>query len=268
MKCKFCKKEFTPIKPDEKFCSKECMWASRQVQYLIQKGEYTSTELKHITNPEEVPLSEAQENFVYEYIKTKNIVKSMKLAFPDLASELADRELYRKGTYLLKMPFVKAYIKEVLDELQNRFISDKFGALIVLDTIINTPITEFLNPDGSIKAPNEIDVDSAKAIKKIKRKYHKDGSIMEEELELEPKLQAINLIGKYYDLFTDRKEVDVKVTHLLDIIKKEDPEFDVDVLIQQTRQAIESKVEAKHKEFEEQVKAELKEYIDAEVEDE
>ena len=223
------------------------MYSEQQREYLIAKEGYTKQQLEHITKPAELPLSEAQKDFVYEYVKTKNVVISYRSAFPTAAG-LNNREVYRKATFLLKLPFIRAYANEIVDELRNRFIEDKFNVLFVLDTIINTSIKQFVNNDGTIKKIDEIDDDSAVAIKKITKRYHKTGELMEETIELEDKMKAIGLVGKYYQMFNEKKEVDVKITHLLDVIKKDD-DVNIDELIKKSKEAVEQKVNERYLEF-------------------
>jgi len=243
--CVFCKKN--PAVIEDKYCSKACMYAVQQKTYLIEKQGYTEEQLAHITDPAELPLSEAQKDFVYEYVKTKNVVQSYRSAFASSAG-LNNRQVYKKATFLLKLPFIRKYADEIVEELRNRFIEDKFNVLFTLDTIINTSIKQFLRDDGSLKPINEIDDDSAIAIKKLTRRYHKTGELMEETIELEDKMKAINLVGKYYQMFNEKKEVDVKVTHLLDVIKKDD-DVNIDELIQKAKQAVEQKVNERFLEF-------------------
>ncbi len=238
--CKFCHKNKAVEQYRFEFCSKDCLWAFKQKEYLIKEKQATKEELDKITNPALMPLSEAQKEFVYEYVRTKNIVKAYREAFPS-SKNYNNKEVYKKGTFLLSLPFVKTYINEVVDEMKNRFIEDKFGVMVTLDTIINASIKDFLNPDGSVKAISEIDDQRALAVKKYTRRYHKNGELMEESIELEDKMKAIGLVGKYYQLFVDRKEVDVKVTHLLDVIKS-DSDVDIEKLIEQAKASVENKV--------------------------
>ena len=256
-KCVFCKEN--PAVIENKFCSKTCMYAEQQREYLIEKEGYKKEQLEHITDPAELPLSDNQKDFVYEYVKTKNVVNSYRTAFPS-AVGLNNREVYRKATFLLKLPFIRAYANEIVEELRNRFIEDKFNVLFVLDTIINTNIKRFLNPDGTIKSVDEIDEDSAVAIKKLTRRYHKSGELMEETIELEDKMKAIQLVGKYYQMFNEKKEVDVKITHLLDVIKKDD-DVDIDTLIKKAKEAVEQKVNERYLQFKEE------QVIDATIEE-
>jgi len=234
--CVFCKEK--PATIEDKYCSKTCMYSEHQREYLITKEGYTKEQLEHITAPTELPLSEAQKDFVYEYVKTKNVVNSYRSSFKT-AVGLNNREVYRKATFLLKLPFIRAYANEIVDELRNRFIEDK-------------------NNDGTIKKIDEIDDDSAVAIKKITKRYHKTGELMEETLELEDKMKAVGLVGKYYQMFNEKKEVDVKITHLLDVIKKDD-DVNIDELIKKSKEAVEQKVNERYLEFKKD------EAIDAEI---
>lgn len=253
-KCKFCK---TNNATDGDYCSKSCKYADEQRKFLLKSKAYPEKELLSITDPSEMPLSEAQKDFVYEYVKTKNIINSYRSAFSSAAG-LNNREVYRKATFLLKLPFIRTYANEIVEELRNRFIEDKFNVLFTLDTIINTSIKRFLNDDGSLKNIDEIDEDSAMAIKKLTRRYHKTGELMEETIELEDKMKAIGLVGKYYQMFNEKKEVDVKITHLLDVIKKDD-DVNIDELIDKAKKAVENKVNERYLQFKEE------KVIDAEV---
>jgi hypothetical protein len=259
-KCAFCGKNEAVEGSD--FCSRECEFAYNQKQALINTGTCTEEELKNITDPEELPLTEAQKDFVYEYIRTKNLVKAFTNAFPKKARGLTNRQIHRKASFMLTLPYIRRYANEVIEEFKNRFFEDKFGVLVTLDTIINTPITAFLNEDGTLKAISEIDDQSAICIKKFTRQYNEDGSLKSETIELEDKIKAINAMGKYYQLFTERKEVDVKVTHLLDVIKEEN-DVDVDSLIKKTKEKVEQKVNQRFLEF--QKENEKEQVIDTEV---
>jgi|SRR5690625_4782771 len=134
-------------------------------------------------------LTEKQQRFADEYIRTGNITQSYMIAYPHIKKE---HSAATSGSRLLRNAKVKAYIDERLEKLKKQSIAEQDEILQYLTSVMR----------GEIKDEQLLvvgDGDFGSSVEKH-----------ETRAEIVARTKAAELLGKRYMMWTDRHQVDVE----------------------------------------------------------
>ncbi len=207
MECLYCKKKVSdlPYKPySDGYCSWDCKYGNSQLEVLKKYGVKVPDKF---VEPKNLPLTDTQEEFCEVYIETRSAYKAFKRAFK--TDNLTTAEIKKKSRFVLKLPFIKRRINELIDEYKDSLPSSAFNILEQFAYIGNANIKDFYNEDGSLKDMREWTDEMGAVCKKIVKKYNKDGVLVEESIELHDKIKALGALAKIEKMYQDTLEVNV-----------------------------------------------------------
>lgn len=149
-------------------------------------------------------LNAKQQLFLSEYLKCFNATKAAK------AAGYSEQTAYSQGHRLLKVAEIDEALRARLDE----------AAMSAREVLYHLADIGRGDMDDLVDASGNPDMEQARAsgktrlIKKIKQRSivtaDKDGQgsdVHETEIEVHDRLRALELIGKYHKLFTDKQEI-------------------------------------------------------------
>lgn len=161
-------------------------------------------------------LSIKQQVFVNAYLRTFNATKAAKEA------GYSEHTAYSQGARLLKNAEIAAYVHARLeaDAMDSREV------LYHLAQIARGDISDLVDDRGNLDLPKAVINGKSNLIKRVKNRTvttaDKDGEgtdIFETETEGYDRLRALELIGKYLKLWTDKVQVDDWRTQAINDIK-------------------------------------------------
>lgn len=143
-------------------------------------------------------LTEKQQRFADEYIRTGNITQSYMVAYPHIKKE---NSAATSGSRLLRNAKVKTYIDERLEKLKKESIAEQDEILQYLTSVMR----------GEIKDERLMVVGDGDFGSEVERH--------ETRAEIVARTKAAELLGKRYVMWTDKQQVDVEglVTFIDDI---------------------------------------------------
>jgi phage terminase small subunit len=146
-------------------------------------------------------LTARQERFVQEYLVDLNATQAAKRAGYSTASRCA-------GSQIMSRPNVRQAIDHCLDERTHEYRVEHDRIIQELAALGFAQIADFVSIDGeTVKWTSFDDLPRMKraAVKKIKhgKHYGKTGELIGEtiEMELEPKVRSLELLGKHVGMF-------------------------------------------------------------------
>ena len=155
-------------------------------------------------------LTPLQQRFVYEYL------------IDGKANEAARRAGYkawRQGNYLTRRPLIAAAIQAQLDKQQKRTRITADRVLEELACIAFSDVRECFDANGQLKNVVNLDDNAAAALagfeSVITYKKDADGNIdpeMIKKIKLWNKVEALEKLGKHFNLFTEKVEVSGELT--------------------------------------------------------
>src|SRR5690625_1357963 len=134
-------------------------------------------------------LTEKQQRFADEYIRTGNITQSYMIAYPHIKKE---HSAATSGSRLLRNAKVKAYIDKRLEKLKKESIAEQDEILQYLTSVMRGEIKDeqlLVVGDGDFGTSVE--------------KHEKRSDTM-------ARIKAAELLGKRYMMWTDRTQVEVE----------------------------------------------------------
>lgn len=137
----------------------------------------------------DMELTEKQQRFADEYIRTGNITQSYMVAYPHIKKESSASA---SGSRLLGNVKVKAYIDERLEKLKKESIAEQDEILQYLTSVMR----------GELKDEQLLvvgDGDFGSGVEKH-----------ETRAEIVARTKAAELLGKRYVMWTDKQQVDVQ----------------------------------------------------------
>lgn len=155
-------------------------------------------------------LTEKQKRFCQEYIIDFNGAQS---AIRAGYSKKSAKEISSEN---LTKPNIQEYIKELIKEQQIRTEVTADKVLKELSLIAFFDVGLLYNDDGTLKPITELPEEITKAIHSVKNRIEKQGQDKEDwaeikEIRSHDKLRALELIGKYFSMFTDKVEHSGKI---------------------------------------------------------
>lgn len=149
-------------------------------------------------------LNNKQQMFLNEYLKTFNATKAAKLA------GYSEKTAYSQGHDLLKHPEISEAIRARLNESA----MEANEVLYHLAEIGRGDFDDITDANGNLDMEKARELGKTRLIKKVKQRTvttaDKDGAgsdITETEVEIHDRVRALELIGKYHKLFTDKTEI-------------------------------------------------------------
>jgi len=142
-----------------------------------------------------------QHRFVVEFLVDTNATQA---AIRAGYSKRSAREI---GYSLLQKPAVKAAVRRLFKELQDKTIMSVDEILKEYSRIGRSDILDYLSFDGKdvvLNASSELIEAEARAIAKVAEKVNKDGS-KSVSFELHSKTHGLDSLAKYYKLFGDQQ---------------------------------------------------------------
>lgn len=136
-----------------------------------------------------VKLTEKQQRFADEYIRTGNITQSYLNAYQNVKKESTAAS---NGSRLLRNAKVKAYIDERLEKLKKQSIAEQDEILQYLTSVMR----------GEIKDEQLLVVGDGDFGSEVEKH--------ETRAEIVARTKAAELLGKRYMMWTDRQRVDVE----------------------------------------------------------
>lgn len=136
-----------------------------------------------------VKLTEKQQRFADEYIRTGNITQSYLNAYQNVKKESTAAS---NGSRLLRNAKVKAYIDERLEKLKKQSIAEQDEILQYLTSVMR----------GEIKDERLLVVGDGDFGSEVEKH--------ETRAEIVARTKAAELLGKRYMMWTDRQRVDVE----------------------------------------------------------
>jgi len=153
-----------------------------------------------------------QEKFCQEYlINLGNASKAYRVAYN--ASKMKDKQVWEEASKLLATPKVAQRVAELSEEAlkRNNITVDK--VLNEIATIAFLDMKEFYCEDNRLKSIHEIEETARRAIHSIttreeRNKVTDDIEIIHDikTIKSSDKLKALELLGKYLKMFTDKVE--------------------------------------------------------------
>lgn len=163
----------------------------------------------------EKELSAQRELFCQNYVVDSNATQSYLAAYPHVTPRTAATE----GGKLLKKPDIARRIRDLRQAQINRVEvrqDDVLRELLRLGTI---DAAELYNEDGTIKKPKDWPKHLGACISSVEVEELFEGSGPDRthigyttKVKLWPKVQSLELLGKYLKLFTDKTEVSLSKT--------------------------------------------------------
>ena len=132
------------------------------------------------------------DKFVEEYLKTFNASEAVR------RSGYTGKRANAAGIYWMAKPEVKERIAQAMKAME----MGPEEAVARLSQFARFNLGQYLKPDGSVDIPKLLASDDAVVIKKVMP--HRAGL----EVEFHDTLVALDRIGRFHKLFTDRVEVD------------------------------------------------------------
>jgi phage terminase small subunit len=165
-------------------------------------------------DPEDLaPLSDQQERFCQEYVRTLHITKSAIVAGYSPTSAASS------GSRLLTYAKIQARIQELMDERAKRVQVESDGILLELSRVGYSDVRGLYNDDGTVKHPTEWPTDLARAVASIEVEELFEGSGdsrtwigYTKKVKFWPKNNALELLGKHKVLFTEHHKHSHTVT--------------------------------------------------------
>lgn len=136
-------------------------------------------------------LTENQNRFADEYIRTGNITQSYLVAYPNVKSESSAAA---SGSKLLRLPKVKAYVDNRLKELKKDSIAEQDEILQFLTSVIR----------GDAKGKIKLGMGMG------------EEKLTDTEPSLQEKIKAAEQLGKRYGMWTDKQEMELKLPMFID----------------------------------------------------
>lgn len=137
----------------------------------------------------DMDLTEKQQRFADEYIRTGNITQSYMVAYPHIKKE---NSAATSGSRLLRNAKVKAYIDERLEKLKKESIAEQDEILQYLTSVMR----------GELKDEQLMVVSDGDFGSEVERH--------ETRAEIVARTKAAELLGKRYMMWIDRQQVDVQ----------------------------------------------------------
>lgn len=134
-------------------------------------------------------LTEKQQRFADEYIRTGNITQSYMIAYPHIKKE---NSAATSGSRLLRNAKVKVYIDERLEKLKKESIAEQDEILQYLTSVMR----------GELKDEQLMVVSDGDFGSEVERH--------ETRAEIVARTKAAELLGKRYMMWIDRQQVDVQ----------------------------------------------------------
>jgi phage terminase small subunit len=152
----------------------------------------------------EKQLTDKQEMFVIEYLKCFNATKAAK------AAGYSEKTAYSIGSELLNKPEVTSRIRAYME----KHAMSAHEVLFHLGQIARGDMDDIIDSKGSIDMFKAREAGRTNLIKRVKTKSittaDKDGEgsdIFESDTEAYDRMKALELIGKYHAMFTDKMQV-------------------------------------------------------------
>lgn len=206
--CKYCDKS---VPNDYKkphnfgFCSWDCFYANKQ---LAEVREANIPLPDGYIEPENLPLTPAQEEFCDLYVQYHSDAKAYQEAIDD---GVANQVAARNGKKLRMRPFVKRRIKELLEEHLEIMSNNRLNVVENLVIISTSDIRDYFDGNGELKEPHQWNREMGLACKKYTVKYNKEGGVSEKSIELYDKLRALMSLAKIEEMY--KTVTEVKVEH-------------------------------------------------------
>jgi len=156
-------------------------------------------------------LTEKQKRFCEEYLIDFNGTQA---AIRSGYSKKTAKEISSEN---LTKPNIQGYIKELISKQQERTEITADKVLKELALIAFFDVSSLYSEDGTLKSITELPEEVTKAIHSVKNRIEKQGQDKEDwaeikEIRSHDKLKALELIGKYFAMFTDKVRHDGEVT--------------------------------------------------------
>ena len=207
--CSYCKKQIPnePIKPfSYGFCSWDCYYAKKQLDYL--KQEKIPLPTNEYIEPKNLPLTPAQEEFCNFYIEYHSDSKAYLESFPHEVDMSVDKAR-KKGRFLRKLPFIKRRITELIEEQIEHLASNRLKVIDNLVIVSTSDLRDYFDKNGELLPPSEWTYEMGLACKKYSVKYNKEGGVAEKTIELYDKLRALMSLAKIEEMYKSVTEVNV-----------------------------------------------------------
>lgn len=149
-------------------------------------------------------MTEKQKRFCDEYLIDLNATRAYKVAYSSCKKDETARV---NSSRMLTNANIKEYIEERQKDIQKRTEITQDKVIQELAAIAFSNATEFASVRGNkvkIKNTKDLDENVKKAIVGIKK--GKNGI----EIKSADKVQALELLGKYFGIFKDKVDVNVK----------------------------------------------------------
>lgn len=149
--------------------------------------------------------------YVEQYMKTFNATEAA------LAAGSAVKNSRINGQLWYHRPQVKFNIQRRLEALAADAKLNGKNVLQELAQLAFSSLENYrINDDGDVELAEDAPVGALRAVSSIKKRvaYDKDGNKhMQTELKLWDKPKALEMLGKYFRLFVEQHDVNVKFTH-------------------------------------------------------
>ena len=206
--CKYCKQS-VPKEQRKPFvfgyCSWDCFYGYEQINALRDANMSLP---KEYVEPENLPLTPAQEEFCQLYVEYHSDAKAYREA---VEYDIDNATANRRGKALRKKPFVKKRVAELYEEHLEIMSNNRLNVVENLVYISNADMREFFDGNGDLKEPTDWTREQGIACKKYTVKYNKEGGISERSIELNDKLRALMSLAKIEEMY--KTVTEVKVEH-------------------------------------------------------
>lgn len=151
-----------------------------------------------------------RERFVLEYLVDLNATAAYRRTYPSCSEATARRN----GHKLLADPAVEAAIAAAQAERSRNANITGERVLLELARIAFADHRKLYHADGRLKAPHELDDDTAATIASSEVEEKREGkkaTVRARRVKQWDKREALNLLGKHLGLFTDRVRIEGEV---------------------------------------------------------
>lgn len=148
-------------------------------------------------------LNPKQQRFVEEYLIDLNATQAA------IRAGYSEKTAYSQGHDLLKKPEIQDAISKGVDNLSKKTEITAERILSQLANIAFGDVRKIFDADGNLKRPEDIDDETAASIAGIEFSTVSRGEGAVDhvaKIKQSDKIRALELLGKYHSLFTDKVE--------------------------------------------------------------
>lgn len=179
--------------------------AAGKVLFLLLSGGFSLRKMREIYRKGR-RMTEKQKRFVEEYLIDLNATQAA------IRAGFSVRTANEQGSRMLANVSIQTAISKAMAERSKRTGVNQDRVVLELAKIAFVNASDVINTeDATVK--EDADPDDTAAIQSVRVKIFptKDGDGIEREVKLEPKLKALELLGKHLGMWNDKLDVNVNL---------------------------------------------------------